>query len=453
VYGTASSTEGTGVYGTAPSATGTTYGVHGKTSSSSGCGIYGEAPKCGVFGETDATSGEAYGVHGTTLSPGGYGVYGEAPVIGVLGETSATSGATYGVRGENSTSSGAGVYGVGDPCGVRGSATTGAGERYGVHGSSSGSEGRGVYGEAYAFGVYGKASSNSSNSYGVYGTTESNYGGSSVHGEATGTAGLNFGVYGTSPSIYARAVEGSATATSGTTFGVFGITASPDGYGVYYSGGFGGVGPMRSIVRTTRGPTGLDVMTAAGNWVEDFGEARLSDGKAHVDLDPLFLETVSVDATHPMHVFVQLHDPGCRGVAVARGTTGFEVIELDKGRSGGTFSYRVVAKRKGFESARLEACPAGFADPFLYPELKGVTEIERVRQMCVRSGHGDLFDRLAAQAEKHDAESETRLTGARRDRPAAGSSPESGDTRAEHDLESREEAIRALTRHIGEPAE
>jgi hypothetical protein len=89
------------------------------------------------------------------------------------------------------------------------------------------------------------------------------------------------------------------------------------------------------------------------NWFEDFGEGQLINGRAHIELDPLFRETVTINRQHPMKVFVQLNDD-CNGVFVRRGLTSFDVIELQKGRSNAHFTYRVVAKRKSFENKRLE---------------------------------------------------------------------------------------------------
>jgi hypothetical protein len=79
-------------------------------------------------------------------------------------------------------------------------------------------------------------------------------------------------------------------------------------------------------------------------------------GAAHIDLDPLFLETVTVNDQHPLKVFVQLNDD-CNGVYVQRQATGFQVVELSGGNSSAHFTYRVLAKRKGYETARLEAAP------------------------------------------------------------------------------------------------
>jgi hypothetical protein len=87
-------------------------------------------------------------------------------------------------------------------------------------------------------------------------------------------------------------------------------------------------------------------------------------------LDPLFLETVTVDEDDPLNVFLQPQDPNCRGLAAVPGTSGFDAVELFGGSSNGWFSYRVVAKRKGFEDKRLDYCKAAETDSYLYPELR-----------------------------------------------------------------------------------
>jgi hypothetical protein len=76
-------------------------------------------------------------------------------------------------------------------------------------------------------------------------------------------------------------------------------------------------------------------------------------GTARIEMDPLFLETVTISDQHPMKVFIQLNDD-CNGVYVKRLTTGFQVIELGSATSSAHFTYRVMAKRKGYENARLE---------------------------------------------------------------------------------------------------
>lgn len=88
----------------------------------------------------------------------------------------------------------------------------------------------------------------------------------------------------------------------------------------------------------------------------------------------MFLETVTIDERNPLKVFVQLENEESSGLRVRRGLTGFDV---ENGTSKSSFWYRVVAKRKGFESKRLDYCKAAETDSYLYPELreKELTEL------------------------------------------------------------------------------
>jgi len=128
-------------------------------------------------------------------------------------------------------------------------------------------------------------------------------------------------------------------------------------------------GSKPAVVRTSQGEVLLYAMESSEVWFEEFGEGQLSNGQAHIELDPLFLETVTIDASNPMKVFIQLNDPDCKGTAVIRGATDFKVVELNNGTGNASFSYRVVAKRKGYETERLRLTDVGKNDPQLYPEL------------------------------------------------------------------------------------
>jgi len=87
------------------------------------------------------------------------------------------------------------------------------------------------------------------------------------------------------------------------------------------------------------------------NWFEDFGSAKLVNGQGIVELDPIFAETVNTESEY--HVFLTPRGD-CNGLYVANQTTNsFEVRELQKGRATIAFDYRIVAKRKGYEAARL----------------------------------------------------------------------------------------------------
>jgi hypothetical protein len=142
-------------------------------------------------------------------------------------------------------------------------------------------------------------------------------------------------------------------------------------------------------------------------------------------------------------VFIQPQGPS-RGTYVETGTTGFDVIEQDGGSSSLSFSYRVVAKRKGLETERLEVCAAGFGDPLLYPELRGTTQLEQFRHMCIMTGNAHLFDELTARAEKDRAESEASASEEQRHRHDAVPAFDSVEASEGSDLESRDRAAESL---------
>jgi hypothetical protein len=85
--------------------------------------------------------------------------------------------------------------------------------------------------------------------------------------------------------------------------------------------------------------------------MEDFGEAQLVDGEAHVALDPAFANVIDENANY--FVFMT-PDGDCNGLFIAGKTpTGFIVRELRGGHSSLGFEYRIVAKPFGDHSPRL----------------------------------------------------------------------------------------------------
>jgi hypothetical protein len=95
----------------------------------------------------------------------------------------------------------------------------------------------------------------------------------------------------------------------------------------------------------------LYAMEAPENWFEDFGSGQLSNGSARIELEPTFAQTVNTHLDY--HVFLTPRGE-CEGLYVTDLTpTGFEVRELHHGSSSVAFDYRIVAKRKNYESIRL----------------------------------------------------------------------------------------------------
>jgi hypothetical protein len=410
VYGL--SGEGIGVMGRSTLSSGVAYGVEGVASSTDGSGVYGQSPVRGVWGMTTEGSAWAAGVDGMSSSTSGCGVHGEASASsgatfgayglassssghGVYGFASASSGSTYGVYGVASSSTGYGVYGESPTRGVWGFSSATTGWAVGTYGACASTSGYGVYGAANAtsgttygvvgynlsptgYGVYGYAGASSGETRGVMGVCTSPAG-AGVYGLSSATGGSTWGTFGKNESTEGAGAVGWSSSTSGNTFGVWGLSDSPSGravYGdaagggtaVYCDGKFyqtGGVfeahptsvvwsGTKPATVKLNNG-TRVKLFTeeAAELYFTDYGEGRLSGGRAHVELDGTFLQTVTIDTRHPMKAFVQL-EGDCRGVYVANKTaTGFDVVELQGGRSNASFSYRVVCKRKYYEDERL----------------------------------------------------------------------------------------------------
>jgi hypothetical protein len=91
-------------------------------------------------------------------------------------------------------------------------------------------------------------------------------------------------------------------------------------------------------------------------WIEDFGTGELKAGFCHIDLDPLFLECVTVNGENPIKVFVQLTSYLDGQFYVEKGQAGFDVIVISDNpeEADATFDYRVVGKWKGWEGVRFE---------------------------------------------------------------------------------------------------
>lgn len=92
------------------------------------------------------------------------------------------------------------------------------------------------------------------------------------------------------------------------------------------------------------------------NWFEDVGEGQLINGEATIKIDPLFLETVTINDKYPMQVFIQPYGPFT--VYVERGADSFKVVQIGTDQlSNGKFGYRIIAKREYYEDRRMRATP------------------------------------------------------------------------------------------------
>ena len=177
--------------------------------------------------------------------------------------------------------------------------------------------------------------SGSTGSFGVYGISDDSHGGvfttQSPDKYALWAAGKDR--LSTSPGLF---VDGYATITGNLiAYGLKNAVVETPSYGQRY--------------------TYADESTEV--YFFDRGQGQLSGGSVTIHLDPIFLETVTIDAVHPMLIQIT-PTADCNGLFVAEKTsTSFTVKELRNGTSDATFDWEVAAKRRGYETVRLQQEP------------------------------------------------------------------------------------------------
>lgn len=107
-----------------------------------------------------------------------------------------------------------------------------------------------------------------------------------------------------------------------------------------------GTGSVATIVTTPAGEkVTMFCPEAPEILLSDYGTGLLTNGKCHIELDPVFSNNIMVSDKHPMKVFIQA-EGDCNGVFVInKTTTGFDVVEFNNGTSGVPFSWSVIASR------------------------------------------------------------------------------------------------------------
>jgi hypothetical protein len=123
------------------------------------------------------------------------------------------------------------------------------------------------------------------------------------------------------------------------TSGYYSYVGFP-GYKIY------GVGTVSTIVKDLNDKrVALHAPETPEVYFQDFGEGRLTNGKAHIDIDPVFSKNIVVSDKHPLRAFIQLQGD-CKGVYTTNETqTGFDVVELQGGHSDVKFHWTITANR------------------------------------------------------------------------------------------------------------
>lgn len=371
---------GNGVFGgnTATTGAGAGCGVYGLSGQTGGSGVFGDGGvyTSGTVGYTEAGgydgvqgynqaatgAGIGCGVYGLSYQTGAAGVWGSGSTYtrGVIGTT---SNATYaGVLGQNANADGIGIYALN----AAASGTLNGNGLYAITAQSNGVGAEGFNSHTSGTGVMGTGN-NATGSYLTSGSgaafTGTAAGSFSKATSTTGTAVLGGG---NNKSVYTLTGEGSGGAFTGATIGVYGtaVNAANDTWGGYfdntngayaYVGGttaggtdikISGSGTAATIVPRPDNSKAIMFCTEAPEILfQDYGIGKLMNGRAHIQLDPILVKNILVDANHPMKVFIQLESE-CNGVYVTNKTgDGFDVVELNNGQSNAEFSWSIIANR------------------------------------------------------------------------------------------------------------
>lgn len=305
----------------------------------------------GIYGENTVNG---YGVQGVTKSSGS-GVYGLAEFrqgIGVKGENKATGGG-FGVFGSTKagtkiTSPGAGIIGYSSNLVGTGVFAMGNNNEYDLITARLPSEGAGLVAFGTTYGAFSVATT-VNNGTGIV-TAGNNQLPVAATGKGAGISAIgNFvGVAG-----FAR---GSAVTPEEERWGGYfeyrNVSGTPLNIS-YVSGRRGGMyygiisdGAKSTMVKDEQGRNRVLFCTESPEVLfQDFGAGQLENGFAHIALDQLLTRNIRVDEKHPLKVFIQLEGE-CNGVFVTNKTPGgFDVKELQKGKSNVAFTWQIVASR------------------------------------------------------------------------------------------------------------
>ena len=297
-----------------------------------------------------ASGSNANGIYANAGYTGVYGTGGNTGVVGVGGTYGGSFSGNDGILAEGSA---AGVWSLSNTDSYFNTAIFGAEygstqETVGIEGYTASPAGLGIYGQLVgaarsAYGSSGVAiwgDTNQKGATGVLGSIDDGYAGQFVNNSPSGYITLNVAdednTYSSGLLFYAE------------SYGFGGLCA------IDVNGNLGCTGTFAPVVSVEGGSRKLELnsISSPESWFEDFGSGQLSNGKAVISIEPTFLETINTEVAY--HVFLTPNGES-RGLYVsAKSPTSFEVREQGGGTSDIDFDYRIVAKRRGFESVRLE---------------------------------------------------------------------------------------------------
>ncbi|MBP6660061.1 MAG: hypothetical protein KA174_05225 [Chitinophagales bacterium] len=300
--------------------------------------IYGHSNNVGGYlgKETNFTVGTAGTIQGA-------GVWAANPTAGYTSSYAQSSGAATVAANINFSSVWIASYNLVD----NGSATSNPSALYGQLNNTNGTMGPGAFKNAlYGYSNRGTTTGNPGYTVGVNGTANSqNEDGIGVVGRSFCSSGFSIGGY----------FEGNTY--PGVNIG-YAYVGGNDGLGVTKITGLGAVSEI--VPTPNHGRVTLTCPESPEYWYQDYGTVTLTNGRAHVDLDPILVDVIFVDEENPMRVFcTPVNMRYFNGVTIEnQTTTGFDIIELNDGNHTGKIDYQVVVKpRTNFGVGRFPQAP------------------------------------------------------------------------------------------------
>lgn len=304
IYVESTTNAGNGVWAYV-NATGATYGIWGRVNSSSN-------GSKGVYGENQATSGVNFGVDGRVNSTDAHAVRGYNSATSAPSNTNSPGTAVY---GQNDAPESITMWAVSN----NNSATL---QSYGIWAETHGAKSIGMVG----VGNGTSAMNIPSNGCGGYFT-----------GTEIGTFSYANNTSGDRRAYYAMWRDAIGNIRTAMVGGFIGGTE----YKVM------GNGNMSTIVKDKNNKDRIMFAPEAPQILfTDMGRGKLVNGKAHIELDEIFANNITIDEQHPANVFIQPLGE-CNGVYVKNiNNKGFDVVELMNGNHNTEFSWIIYAIRK-----------------------------------------------------------------------------------------------------------
>ncbi len=299
---------------------------------------------------------------------------------GLFGATQQSGG--YGVLAENLNAAGTGLVAVGNNLATYTLPTGGAGGAF--YGDLTGAYGFSAANTGY--GVYGKAT-NATSAYGVVGAANNVAGAAPTSGVGGAFSGFNYGVsgYQTNGAPSTQTAAGYFANTDPSTTLVEAWSVANTHYKIWQNT----AGTVATCVPDLNGnAVTLHAPETPEFYFQDYGQAQLSNGRAHISIDPILAKNVTINELHPLRVFVQL-EGDCNGVYVTNKTaTGFDVVELNNGTSNVAFQWSIIcnvadaqigSRTSRFADLRFEPGPVSDMQPLrdTQPQSRAVMGLQK----------------------------------------------------------------------------